>query len=312
MKLISKCFISILTPVCSLIFQSCFTGVESTPKITAGDVKKEKVVQTAEQKFLADAANQPFCDWKPGKRFYVTDDKISIIFTGGVNEEYSLKGKEITYQGCRDAVSITGNDATDLLFTLPDGVTTVAYRVSSTVEKLKERAQVDVPFTVEMSLIDEISSCMMGKRYYTITSYWYNLDETAVTGQKFVPVIIQQVTPGNHVYPVKITFKDERRGGEYCFFMSVGTERSATRNFNSLFAFDDPHKKYPLIDDAVWENIVNGRISSNMTVEECRLSLGAPKMIDRRPSTAGLVEFWSYDDGKYLIFTDGILTRYRR
>lgn len=42
-----------------------------------------------------------------------------------------------------------------------------------------------------------------------------------------------------------------------------------------------------------------------MTRDECRLALGAP-------ATTGMVEFWQYSDGIYLLFEENILTRFRR
>ena len=48
-----------------------------------------------------------------------------------------------------------------------------------------------------------------------------------------------------------------------------------------------------------------------MTRDECRLALGAPNSYRTIPVYNAIVEQWNYDDGLYLIFEDGILTRYR-
>ena len=75
-----KFHIYILT-IISLIFQSCFTGIESTPKITLKDNNTlEKITLTDEQKFLDNISNQPFSQWEIGKIFIVCDNKISLIF----------------------------------------------------------------------------------------------------------------------------------------------------------------------------------------------------------------------------------------
>jgi hypothetical protein len=49
-----------------------------------------------------------------------------------------------------------------------------------------------------------------------------------------------------------------------------------------------------------------------MTSSECRLALGAPNDYTRVPTTGGMVERWTYDNGVYLMFEDGVLTRYRK
>ena len=76
---------------------SCFTGVESTPKITAKDVKKRHATQTPEEAYTADVAGQPVAEWKPGKEWRVTDDRIGLVFqplrTGGYAG--GLAGKDI-------------------------------------------------------------------------------------------------------------------------------------------------------------------------------------------------------------------------
>ena len=66
------------------LFSSCFTGIESTPRISAGDVRKrDAATLTPEQQFLGDISAEPPASWTAGKRFFVTDDKISIIFAPG-------------------------------------------------------------------------------------------------------------------------------------------------------------------------------------------------------------------------------------
>ena len=49
-----------------------------------------------------------------------------------------------------------------------------------------------------------------------------------------------------------------------------------------------------------------------MTKEECSLSLGAPRTIDRMPTRAGLYERWVYVNGVMLVFENGLLTQYRQ
>ena len=48
-----------------------------------------------------------------------------------------------------------------------------------------------------------------------------------------------------------------------------------------------------------------------MPRDECRLSLGAPKDVDYGRSYSSAYEQWTYSNGAYLIFEDGLLKRYR-
>lgn len=307
MKLLYKV---ILWLIPGLLFSGCFTGVESTPKITADDVKRENVVVTAEQQFLSDIKPESFDLWKPGKEFYVTDDKISLIFDAYTQGKKGLKDSVLTYKGSRQVMSVTGRNSTELVFAATDGHECV-YRIDVPVEELSERETVDVPFTIELSVVHGVRELLHGRELYVITPVWYDDGGAVVTGKKYVPVTITDVSAGNNVYPVKLTFK-EKGGKLYSLFMSAGRNVNVSRPFHKLFAFEDPHKKYPEITDEIWANIINGRVAVDMTRDECRLSLGVPKSVDRRPGYGGVQEVWVYDDGKCLVFEDGLLRNYRR
>lgn len=287
----------------------CFTGIESTPKITANDVKKEKVVVTAEQLYLDSIGNMPFSQWRVGKRFYVTDNKINLIFGATANPGDSLAGKVITYNGYATATDITGEQTTDIVFASPEGKEYV-YRINASIEELNRRSSIDVPFTIEESLVAQTSQKLIGNKYYVITSVWYDFNDEIAYGRKFIPVKIVDVQPGNHVYPVKLTFEDSN-DKKARLFLSVGNGYKSPRSFATLFSFTDPRLKYPEITDNVWNNIINGHVALDMTGDECRLSLGSPKEIDRRPGYSGVRELWVYENGTYLIFEDGLLREFR-
>ncbi len=59
---------------------SCFTGVEYTPRVGAREVKRENITVTPEDTFLAGVTDESLGEWRPGKRFRVTNDKIRLIF----------------------------------------------------------------------------------------------------------------------------------------------------------------------------------------------------------------------------------------
>lgn len=293
--------------------QSCFTGVEGSPRITYSDVKKEKIVLTPEQKFLSDIAPQPPKDWAQGKKFYVTDDKISIIFTSSSTGQINnLAGQELAFHSMQPVNSVTGEEVTEIELISPSGGR-LYYRDNLPFADIEQRQSLEIPFTIEESLVDAVRKELNGNTYYAVTPLWYTADGSqAVNGLRHVPVEITEVLPGNSVYPIRVVFRPVDSEKYYSMYMTVGDNRTSTRNFYTLFAFDNPRKKYPAITDDTWQMIVHSRIKQGMTRDECRLALGSPQTIGQRPTSAGMVEYWSYTDGIYLLFEDGYLSYFRR
>lgn len=193
---------------------------------------------------------------------------------------------------------------------LTDSGTEVAYRINATPAELSGRRQVDIPFTVEMSIVEATSRMLVGQKLWILTPVWYDMDNHTVNGRKFVNVTITEVAPGNIAYPVRLTFTDGT-GQSHRLFMSAGNGNRNARSFANMFSFNDPRRNHPEITDKTWDNIVNGKIELYMTREECRLALGAPDDIDKGANYSSIIERWSYENGIYLIFEDGILVRFR-
>lgn len=291
-----------------LLLNGCFTGVESTPKITSKEVKKQNVVEVPEMHFLDSISPEPPAEWLPGKKFYITDPRAGAFFLPGHGETNLSKNDEIEYLTSAPANTFTGQDATDFTFKLPDGSERI-FRVPLTTEELKEKRNIEIPFTIEGSIIDSLKQLMVGQDFYILTSLWYNGAEESVNGHKYVKVHVVDILPGNQFYPVRVVFKDDNsRSGSV--FMSIRSESGTSRNFHKLFSFNDPHKFYPQISDENWQLIKNAKVTIGMTREECRLALGSPDNVSRRPSSIGLVEMWNYESGKYLVFADGILSSF--
>lgn len=292
------------------MMQGCFTGVDSTPKITYHDVKREKIVRTPEQDFLAGAVPERPANWLPGKKFYVTDPKISIIFSSmSTADRDSLAGRDIEFDKMYAVQSVTGEDVTEIEFTAPDGGT-LFYRVNIPFADIDAMSQLDVPFTIERSVVDSVASAIKGKRYYAVSSMWYTPDGSrTVRGLRHVPVDIADVQPGNSVYPLRVVFTDEENNDSHSMYMTVGEQRTSTRNFHTLFAFDNPRSKYPNISDDTWELIKHSKVKPGMTRSEVRLALGAPKVRGQRPTTSGMVEYWQYSEGYFLLFEDDVLVK---
>lgn len=293
-----------------LMMQSCFfTGVESTPRITGKDVKREAAPVTAEDTYLADVTDAPLSAWQPGKEFMVTDERISRIF-GATAPSYPLTGQIIRYESAAETAGVTGDMVTDLSFLTPAGHR-LTYRINKPLERLRSDSVTEIPFTIQMSVIDKAASRLTGKQYYILTSSWRDDADTPVDGgRKYIPVTIDSVSPGNALFPIKVAFTD-MDGHSARVFIHPGAKGDAPRTFSRVFSFTDPQLQYPHIIPEHWQLIVNGRVTEGMTLEECRLSLGTPKEIERGATNSYYREAWLYENGVYLLFEDGLLKRYR-
>lgn len=301
----------------------CFTGVEGTPRIKASDVRKQHAsTVTPEQNFLSDIIPEPPAQWRTGKPFIVANDRISLIFNTGDNAGIAPHaGEQILFEGFEPARTLTGDDATDAIFRSTDG-RRHTYRLPGTdASRLDTLSRLDIPFTVDPDLVARIDSAMRGNRYWVRTPSWYTPDTRVPTsGLRHVEVLIDSIVPGDENFPAAVYFtltdpvlrrKAYPDGRPRMLYMSVGRSKAATRTFDVLFAFENPRRRYPDIQDDVWDLIITSRVRPGMTRDECRLALGAPAQLTRIPTYGGMAERWTYSDGIYLIFEDGFLTRFR-
>ncbi len=297
----------------AVICGGCVTGIESTPRITGNDVRRLGALVSPEQELTATVVPEAPSAWTPGKRWLVADSRIAMIFTpSSVGTDLS-KGDEIILAGTRNVATFSGKDGIEISFTGPEGQA-LYYRPDIAAADWDENPSLAIPFTVELSAVAIADSLMRGHTYYITTPLWYDADGKSTEGLRHVPVTVDSVIPGTERYPLCVAFTppNELGNAPRYILMTYGTASWATRNFDRLFAFDDPRKAYPRITDKTWQNIIRSRIEEGMTRDECRLALGAPVSIDRGATRGFQMERWSYDNGVYLLFEDGILIRFRK
>ncbi len=312
--------------VLSLLFASCFTGVESTPRIDDSALKKAKVTElTEEDRYFASVVPPAASAWRPGRELIVTDAKIRLIFTAdasGALPELQI-GERLQFRGFEKATNIAGENVTDAVFST-SRYPELRYRLPWDESTLRASVVPEIPFTVDPSLAERADSILHAEKkpLYILTPLWYDATSgAAADGYRLVSVEGDSIRPGNHIFPLKLYFHvaDKKLGsttvggGEKMVYMSHGGRGIGdSRNFGSLFTFTNPQRRYPQITADTWSLIINSRVREGMTKDECRLALGSPASIDLTPTRVGDVERWSYSDGVYLIFnTDGTLARYR-
>ena len=299
-----------------LSLTGCFTGVESTKAITQKDVNKAidntKVAKYADNRALYAINHDSFPDWESGKLFFVTDDNIKLLFTPSttLSSSSSLKHKLLKYSKYTTYKSIESKDCINIHFIDTDSNEFVI-ATNKTLDEFKQAGNYyTIPFLIDIDEILQLRSMLKNKELYIKTSLWYDADERLINGRKFIKITIKDILPGNKVFPYKIRFS--AGNSEAYLFMSSDLSSVQNRSFNDLFSTTDIHERYPEISDEIWQHIINGDVVLDMTKDECRLALGAPKAIDRRPTYDGLKEYWTYDNGVFLIFEDGQLRKFRK
>lgn len=303
----------LLLAALACITHSCFTGIESTPRIGESELRRQHVTTTPEQRFLSDvAAGRPSL-WRSGKEFYVTDSKISLIFTSASTGTGSLEGEVIRFCRFDSVPAVDSHSAAEAVLT--HGADTLRWRPGCDMAELAARTALDIPFTVDLDLVAEIRPMLTGNTYYITSPLWYEPETLQPTGGlRHVPVRIADVQPGTADMPFKVIFTVADGGSDttrHCVLMTIGDGRLATRNFDRLFAFGNPRQRYPAITDDVWDFIIHSRVRAGMSRDECRLALGSPLNISYGSGNAATAEIWYYPDGVYLIFDDGFLSRFR-
>lgn len=287
------------------LLAGCFTGVESTPRITYKEVERQNAATTDEQRLAATLVPRPLRQWRPGDRFLAVGPQAGKGFNG---DPAVPDGTELRYLGARERVWVLGDPVAEFLFATAAG-DTLANSASAPLGELMERqSPPEIPFIIDLRFVEEVSAALAGRSLYLRTNLWNNPDDGTYTrGRKFIPVTIETVLPGNATHPLRVRFaaEDGQRGE---LLMSPGA--STSRCFDSLFSFTDPRRRYPEITDEHWALICDSRITNGMTRAEARLALGPTSEIDRGHSHSTAYERWSYPDGRYLIFEDGILTRH--
>lgn len=295
--------------------QSCLsaTGIDSTPRITSKAVDRAGVRLSDEQQFAAAITNEPPSRWMPGKRWRVTAPKIKVAFSPAhkVNVD-SLVGHDVYYVGHRPVATFDGMDRVEITFADARD-NQYQYRPVFKYGTWDEAPYVLIPFTVELSVVELADSMMRGNTYYITTPRWLDAQGNTVEGLRHIPVTVDSVVPGTENYPLRVAFHpaEGSDAAERYILMTHGSGKAATRNFDRLFSFENPRRLYPRISDETWAKIIRSKVAQGMTRDECRLALGAPNNIDRGATRSYQVEMWSYDNGVYLVFEDGILTKFR-
>ncbi|MDE6478816.1 MAG: hypothetical protein K2L45_00990 [Muribaculaceae bacterium] len=280
-------------------------------------MNKEEVkmmTKSAEQKFAESLQGTPLASWERGKRFLAMSDRTLYIFEPtGMNADpngANLMGKILTYEGLDSQLMPDLKDECVILFS--DGTTTYRYRTKkSTTEAKKDIDSSRLPLLSDLDLVERWKEKLNGTTLWTKSNLWYDKNGLRLPGLKFAKVKITDVLPTTGDFPmnVKITGSD---GEDAYLYMNYTSDKHDSRNFAAEFYLADPKKKYPHITDENWALIQKGTVGLGMTKEECKLAIGNPDEVRSGHDRSQTMDMWQYNDGTFLMFQDGLLTRYRQ
>lgn len=295
------------------LFSSCFTGIESTKKISLSREDRKQMAPTPEELFFSGIPGVPLEEWGTGKSFLASDDRAILIFDRegmppGLRDT-PLGGKKLYYDGLTNKLDAAGNLVTQISFT--DGLRKYLYNTGKPMEEaLKAITSDQIPMLIDLDLIEKVKEKLLDVKLWTRSPLWYDNEGERIDGKKFVAVTIIDIKPGNLVFPVKLLIEDAS-GTKAWMYMNLGISGNESRSFNNIFYISDPKKNYPNISPQFWELICKGDIAAGMTKEECKLSLGNPSAVNAGHDYSHTLDIWSYENGTVLWFEDGILTRFR-
>lgn len=280
-----------------ILLPGCFTGIEGTARIKDTTREGREASLSTEQTILADALPQPPADWRPGKAFIVTDGRYDLAFAPAAQAARLHRGDTLRLIGISPVARLSGDSVTDISFSSPCG--TLTHRIDVRTSQLLAGSRLPIPFTVDAESVIRARRILSGREVWTL--------KADKNGEKYKKVRIDDVTFGTPEYPLTVITSV----GD-SVHMAIESKGPSSRTFASLFSLADPRQRYPQIPDENWAKISKGQIALGMTRDECRLALGAPANLDREAAYNALIERWTYENGIYLYFTDGLLTSFRK
>lgn len=275
-----------------------------------------RIATPCEEMILASKIKTDSLDaWIKGKQFYIADDKVSLILDlpSDISKDPKLSklaGTILKYDGITTRLSPGGEKLAIIEFTSDRGA--IAYNTRRSPEKVRSLSGLEIPMLIDLDLVNLASRVLTGTDVWTRTQLCYDKDLNSITSKKFKHAVITGVRPGNMVFPFIVDYRSD--DGIFSVFMNIASENgigAESRTFSDLFSLTDPKLSHSSITPEFWELICNGKVTTGMTKEECRLSLGLPDDVESGHNWDSLLDVWSYKDGTFLQFQDGLLVKYR-
>ncbi|MGN0236599.1 MAG: hypothetical protein ACI4AK_00680 [Lepagella sp.] len=307
------CLIAIL----SMLLIGCNTGIESTKQIKMSRDERREVLPGAEDLLSDSIFSLPLAEWIPGKEFIVVDNKVSYVLESEAFRRYgssrdSLAGHILRFDGIETRP--TPGEERSAVIRFKDGEDILRYNTSRSLDNARlSITGLDLPMMIDLEMVALADSILRGRTLWIKTPLWYDPSGEKITGRKFIPVKIKRVRYGDMVFPLIVDFSDDQ-GLNASIYLNVNNTSglgAESRTLPTLFSLSDPKKSYPSIIPEVWELIQRGEVRVGMTKEECKLALGNPADVVSGFNWNKTVDMWTYKDGTFLQFEDGLLVQFR-
>ena len=154
-----------MAAVLGLLVMACGTGIEISDKVTDKEVKR--VIDQAgirQDELTLDAYVDSLPAWKTGKRFWVADNQIKLLFanTGEFDlDTVPLAGHILEYVGY-DTGGLYDNRLTvNIMFRDRDDGKTYVYRTGRTIDEFGHTFS--IPMLIDLDMDDHIARQAVGK-----------------------------------------------------------------------------------------------------------------------------------------------------
>lgn len=272
----------------------------------------KQMLLTEEQIFAREITGVPLSQWEKGRPFVAMSQRTLYMFepTGlSYQDSNSMEGKTLTFEGFESKLTPGLNEECILLFS--DGSNTYRYDSGKPTETaMAEVVSNRMPLLSDVVISRQWSERLKGKRLWTKNNLYYDANGNRVPGIRYAEVIVEGVEPSTGDFPMKVRILTSE--GERAYInMNYNSETTDSRSFPQVFFLSDPKNRYPQISEENWKSIQKSRVRVGMTKEECRLALGTPDELNGGHNANQTMDIWQYNNGAYLMFTDGLLTRFR-
>ncbi len=278
--------------------------------------KKKVQVPSVEQLLQGIQLSSPGL-WNQGMEFLYLSENVNASLMPesplAVADTANYANTRWTFQGIVSEENWMGQQTMHLRFRNPNGY---IYRFATGKLMSQLNDTTYHPALPGMLAIEPVRQCnerLQGSTFYLLLNDDRILVPDSVRLEKFVPVVIDSVTVGTEMAPLRVWFRHPQDNGTYHSSLLTSLpdsrENATSTPIQRFFASTDPYLNYPDIKPETWTLIRRNQVQQGMSLEECRLALGRPQRYERYPSKVGYVERWHYSDRKVLEFVDGRLLR---
>lgn len=290
-----------------LAFLMCFV---TEGLYAAGSRHRKQVQEETLASLLKNIPDKSPYEWHTGIQFVYMNHEMSPLLVPEspvADESLDYKGSVWTFDAIVSEEDWMGQQKMQLRFCSPEGR---AYRFDT--ERLMSRAS-DTTYRPALGVLQSLEVIAAADSLLRARSLYILINDDRIdyadtlTLEKFVPVVIDSVTVGTEIAPLRVWFTQGEHHASFLTSLPGSREQATSTSIDRFLSVSDPYLKHSNISAEVWRLIRKNLIRVDMTTEEVRLSLGRPLRFERINTKRGLAERWYYPNSRVLEFWDGRL-----